>query len=774
MKGDLRIWFIKVVIVGIVIAVAMYFLVYVQPFDLWFLNSAKYKLVKYATCSLALCSNGFPSAQVDKIGCLEYEGGRCAKTCRTVHDEFLANKNVPSKEIPGVQYFCGENNAIEFSFEPTFPVDIRSGEIQQLSKPKWVCRGVNLLDVTVHFSEGFESLWGECIMYGELISKDVDPLTKILGFRQDLEKAEGADASCYRGFQKATFTPLMPYSDITDAKYSSALYLTDTIVTGTECEISSGPVRKSDNKELRTISECKIKVADAKGRKKFKVWSDVDKDLNDLLLGQEDLKLGNGNRCVYAVLDRGLIESSFAEGEPLSSNREQIFPSLVDYNGKLYLYFQDTDSFDQTKGRDSTIFFMESADGSFPSFKASPIKTPLIPYDEQNQNVYRFVQPSVTEFNGHRYLAYATNFGTKLGSSFDIMVKDLDSNYLAKATDDEVDQFNPSITAFGDKLYLFYQQQITGIYEILYKIGTVSGNRIDWSEPQTLILNRQDPSAKSTSEGLMVAYSFKCGSSETSQPLWYEKAKEPSKTSGCQSGSGIAAAVLKNGEWQDAGTVVQNGFVNEYPEIVASDGQVFAFFSQGVGSVDNPAGMSRRIMFGRYLGNGKWSTPAPISFISAKKELMPSAAVFNGRVVLAYSEFTQNFDLKVTSATNLDSTQSTAEQTAQSQQEIVEKITVSTNPADKTTYKQGDTVRFAGKLGAESCSPEGKEVKTRLRAHFETLGPIDVPDFPKTVVTDKDCNFALEYYLSHAGIGTYMMTALYGRNTATAEFKVTG
>lgn len=759
---------IALVIAVIVIAIAIYFLVFVQLFDPWFLNPAKYKLVRYATCSLALCSNGFPSAQVDKVGCLEYEGGRCAKTCRTVVDEFIANKNEPTyTDLFGLQHFCKENNAIEFSFEPTFPIDIRSGEIQKISKPRWACRGASILDVTFHFSEGVESYLGECIMYGELEGSPDFDLTKIAGIRQDLEKAKGADASCYRGFESVIFTPLMPYSETVENRilpdervfYSTALYLTDQFTSSSnpECQVSSnGPklVGHGDPKTFDTISDCKIKVSDAKGRKKFKVWSDTlwpntheDLGLLGLLAGRPR----EGATCAYSILDRELIESPFQKGTKLSSSLEQIYPSLVEYKGELYLYFQDADSFYQESmlfkqaGIQSAIRLTKlDKEGSFSSSKTESVNIP-IPYGDPAD--YRFIQPSVTVFNGHRYLAYSSNFPDAF--TFVIWIKNLDNNYQEQVTEPSFGQFAPSITSFGENLYLFYHQELKGISEIYYKIGTVSDSSVKWSESNLLCVECSFPSATPTPDGLMVAYYFKT-----------------------QQGSGIKVAILKNDVWQDAGTIVESGFINEFPEIVASNDEVVVFFDQGFGEFnkDKPTEFSRKIVYSRYLGNSKWPIPTAVNFVSAKKEMMPSAVAVDGKIYLAYSEFDVNFELKVTSAIgDLSGIPSDVGQADQAQQtETLKSITVR---SDKDNYNKGETFKFIGNLEMESGSPEGKAIELELRQKFETIGDLLLDS--EDVVADKDGNFVWEVALpSYISSGTYEVTASYRDKESTYKFKV--
>lgn len=756
MKGDLRIWFIKVVIVGIVIAVAMYFLVYVQPFDLWFLNSAKYKLVKYATCSLALCSNGINSPQVDKVGCLEYEGGRCVKTCHTVRDELIAT----SQPDASGNHFCGEGNAIEFSFEPTFPVDIRSGEIQKLSTPKWVCKGVTFLGEVVRFSEGFENFRGECVMYGELEAKENIAGTKAtaIGYIEK-EEAIGDKSSCFRGWKNVVLTPLMEYRQTADSaiipnkkiEYSSALYLTNQFFTGSnpECEITSngpkfiGEGSPAGGVTADTVSNCKIRTTDAGGKRKFKVWS-----VNDKIIPNVDFidrgKLGGGERCAYAVLDTdvgGVPPFTKPVKIPAAAQlgKNEVMPSLaIDDKNNIYLFYHIFE------GKNSDIYYVTSNDGG--STWSSPQKI------TDGKQFYSFA--SAAFFKGNMYVSYTADNG----ADQEVFVRELGSTSQTKISNDPTNFDGDSeLAVFGDKLYIFWNHLEGGKTKINYRISTdavsldppIDKNPYEVpNAPDTSI----NPSAIEFSGKLWLAYTV--------------------ITSG---GADIHVKNTDGASWSDVAKLSEDPATDSdnQADLVAFDNNLYIFFHRGSEDpLKNPSGFNAQIRYYRFDGNLFRESVK----VAEGNYLIPSILQVGDKLVGALMSYDSDWDIFQTMVVleGQGTQQATeSEKTDAGQQtEIANSISVNIDPPGKTSYKQGATVKFIGKLAAES--PEDKEINLRLRAHFETLGSIEVPDFPKTVVTDKDGNFAIEYKLSNAGIGTYRMTAMYDRNVATAEFKVTG
>lgn len=758
MKGKLAIGTVVALVIAIiVVAIAIYFLVFVNPFDPYFLDPAKYKLIRYATCSLALCANGVSSdgaasKQIDNVGCLEYEGGRCVKTCNDIKSDFVTNNHQYKQDNPiGERHYCDESNTIEFEIEPSFPINLRGEEIQKLSNTKWVCRGISIFGEFVDLTDEVEAANGGCIMYGSLEG----PLTAI-GVKENFEEAKGK--GCFRSlgswqFQKVVFTPLMPYSEIakisaidSDAShYPSALYIKNQLITGSnsECEISNnGPVLEKGGQktEINTISQCKIKTVDEKGRRVFKVWSEGRRNLPI----EKGVIGGNGENCASVILDTGVANYPFTPGKTLSSSREQIFPALVASNGKLYLFFQDADSVNQqagvftASGRDSTIVYATSSDGSFASFQGTPIPN-LFPYEA----VAKVLQPSATLLNGHKYLAYSTNLAK--GETYDIMVKDLDGGanlqgaQPERATDDKVDQFYPSIAASSDKLYLFYEQDLPNLpSEIYYKVGTVTGDRVKWSEAKLFGVSWQRPSVAPVPDGLMITYSFKCDASSplNGKPRFGQAGKPAKSAASAKSAAacenGVGAAIFKNDEFQDAGIVESGSETYGISRPIAIGSDIFVFFDRG--------GESKRIFYSKYLGEVKWQESSPAVPYSSRSQVMPSLAEFGGGLTLAFSELGDNYDIRVSSLKGdlAGSSPPVASPPQQSGgQETAKSLTVT---SDKKEYERTEMVKFNGQL---TGAKEGDNVRLELSAVREILGKFFVTS--EEVATDKDGKFSWEF-----------------------------
>lgn len=749
MKGDLRIWFIKVVIVGIVIAVAMYFLVYVQPFDLWFLNSAKYKLVKYATCSLALCANGITSAQVDKVGCLEYEGGRCAKTCRTVAEEF---------DKKGLTYFCGEENALDFSIEPTFPIDIRSGEIQSLSKPKWVCKGITFLGEVVRFSEGFENSAGECVMYGELEAKgNIAGIKGTVIGHIEKEGAIGDKSSCFRGWENVVLTPLMEHRQTADSaiisnkkiEYSSALYLTNQFFTGSnpECEITSnGPKFKGEGSPVGgvtvdTISNCKIRTTDTGGKRNFKVWSVHDKLIPFVDVSNRG-KFSGGDRCAYAVLDRD-ISGGLSLSKPVKiptasqTGKNEVLPALAkDDKDNVYLFYHIFE------GKNSDIYYVTSNDGG--STWSSPQKL------TDGKQFYSFA--SAVFFKGNMYVSYTADNG----ADQEIFVQQIGSTSATIISNDPTHFDGDSeLAVFGDRLYIFWDHLEGGKTRIKYRTST---DAVIWDSSTD-----KNPYEVPNTPDVAFPSAIEFGGK-----LWL------SYTAATTEGTDIHVKNTDGTSWFDVAKLSEDPATDKdnKADAVVFDNNLYIFFHRGFEDpLKNPSGFNAQIRYYRFDG----SLFRESVKVLEGNYLMPSILQVGDKLLSVLSSYDSDWDIfQTTIVLEGQSIQQATqpENTDASQQNTANSISVNTNPPEKISYKQGETVKFIGKLTAES--PNNKEIKLRLRACFETIGCTDVTNFPKTILTDKDGNFEWEYSLSNAGIGTYRVTALYDRETATLEFKVTG
>lgn len=638
---------IALVIAVIVIALALYYLIFAQPFDPYFLNPDKEKLIKYATCSLALCSNGYSSSQVDNVGCLYSQGGECIETCRDVADRLLTTYQ--TSEQP--DRYCGEENAIEFSISQQSPIVLSSGEIQEASKPSWVCRGVFVSGVRLTLSDEVQSINGACIMFGVLKGSTFWGV----GTTEDTNNREGD--FCFDGFEKTEFTPIMPYDGFeSELEYPSALYLTTNVRDDSECSLSSStPSKIGSSDGLRMFSSCGI---GSSGITMYKVWSnDISKDSN---WG----KTGNGQNCAAVILDRAY--SLFGLGENvISTSKTTLFPSMVEYDGNVYLYFQRSSGLDKDyvpKPLPSTpdeisegqgISFVESSDG----LTFGNQQNLDLPSDQFAQNP-RFAQPSVAVVNGHRYIAYITNDGlgspfTPQEKTFEIHVLDLETGSSDRVTEDNSDQLRPSLVFFEDNPYVFYvkktKPEIYDIfgkdkYDLYYKKGEISGNDIVWpvgegkKVPDLLnfaVGSRYSASVAATPDGIMLAYAYSFNDPSGSGETW-----------------SIGTSKFDGTSWSNSG-IVESRVSNNFPRVLHTEGGTYVFFSRGVGDATSPTGASGKIVYSRYLGGTDWSSPVGVLPSSPSVETTPDAIVFGDRILLAYSEQTGS-DLRIRVATSTE------------------------------------------------------------------------------------------------------------------------
>lgn len=735
MKGGAAHWIIIGLVIGvIVIAIALGPLQYLSALDVWFFTD-KTKLVNYATCSLALCANGIGSAQVDKVGCLEREGWQCTKSCRQVAEDFK-NNDWTFIDLEGRPHYCGEHNALEFEFDDAVPVNIKSGEVQGLAKPKWACEGLSVGGMTVQFSQNVQKNLGECSIMSGFLSEP--GLNNLLLLNRPNPGAIGKE--CFDGFRSVTFTPLMPYSSVTeDNKYPSAVYLGSEIAA--ECELSGGgpiytgvpfDVASGDDKgeTLPTFSQCTIKsIDDQRNKNKFKVWTEtvVNKPYIRSILGDDDVdfrtpirdlfervrEIGEQyyttiNTCAVSVLTKA--DSSvlaLQEQQRFIASADQLYPDLVARGDQIYLFYQESNDLDVSKLTSSAIKSVKlSTDGKFETLDGAQI---VKGYDG-----HMYVRPSVTVLNGHRYLAYTVNTG-ELGA-WEIFVQDLETGAISQVThgrkdlSSELSYFSPSITSFNGKLYLAAHQENrlfnSLTTDIIYSVGTVNGDTVDWEDYRTIPSSslkgngeNSYPSIAVTSDGVMVSYSFRDTTRLESDPRAH-----PS----------IGVVLLRDGNWQDAGTVASgnvfddtsgNTFVtnNGFSHLVSGGRGVF--FDQGSGNPGN-ADFQRRLVYSNYLGNGQWSAPVTVS---DRRALMASATQFKGMVVLAFTELASDFDLVIA--------------TEGGRPLNVEEVSRMEVMADKESYSSGETIVFSGILEINGEPAAGKDVTIEL-TQVSDFGPV--------------------------------------------------
>ena len=156
MKGRLAIGTVIMLVVAVlVIAVALYFLVYVTNFDSLFLSNDQRILKQYTTCVLAYCTDGYigenPSKQVNQVGCLKSSGGRCELTCAQVKEKYydeLEKSGVTPEKVGDEKHYCRKEFKLSFEFSGVSlggVVPLSSGQMWKMANsPEWICRPLKI------------------------------------------------------------------------------------------------------------------------------------------------------------------------------------------------------------------------------------------------------------------------------------------------------------------------------------------------------------------------------------------------------------------------------------------------------------------------------------------------------------------------------------------------------------------------------------------------------------------------------------------------------
>ncbi len=142
MKGRLAIRTVVLLALGIIVmAIALWFLTYLVDFDALFLSNDQRILKQYATCALAYCATGAGSDEVNAVGCLKYESGRCVLSCADVENEvYIKQYGIQPTVVEvggrGAPHYCGPDAALEFEFSGVSlggVVPLTSGQMDKLA-----------------------------------------------------------------------------------------------------------------------------------------------------------------------------------------------------------------------------------------------------------------------------------------------------------------------------------------------------------------------------------------------------------------------------------------------------------------------------------------------------------------------------------------------------------------------------------------------------------------------------------------------------------------
>lgn len=250
MKGRLAVrTIILLAIAVIVIAVALYFLVYVTNFDTLFLSNDQRILKQYATCALAYCASGAGSDEVNAVGCLKSEGGKCTLSCAQVEKELYEGK-VPALVLGSTKYYCGEKATLEFEFSGISlggTVPLTSGQMDKIAtQPQWICKplkfpstnifvdqftlpypGFNTADIQYHGFVLFGIPIGRqnCIMLDKLAADFPASTFAPEGFVSGGGCFTGIFYNEKLGRETQLYTPLLAFNSDRQKVHSSAIYL---------------------------------------------------------------------------------------------------------------------------------------------------------------------------------------------------------------------------------------------------------------------------------------------------------------------------------------------------------------------------------------------------------------------------------------------------------------------------------------------------------------------------------------------------------------------
>jgi hypothetical protein len=269
-KGNIRIYFIVLVIAVIVLVLALYPLKDVFGLEILFPSDLT-TLKQYSTCALAYCAAGAGSDEVNAVGCLKFEGGKCILSCAQVEKEvYLKNNVAPTvTEIGGrgAPHYCGSDAALEFEFSGVSlggVVPLASGQMDKIAtKPQWVCKpykvpftdvdldsipGLNLADTALAQHSGFAGFLPQncIILSGKVLFEGLGLPTTRNGCFQVIKYDKSYDSIYY--------TPLIQYDDPKQIIYPSAIYVDRSFTeplegSKPECDFRNAPNRKTVSEE---------------------------------------------------------------------------------------------------------------------------------------------------------------------------------------------------------------------------------------------------------------------------------------------------------------------------------------------------------------------------------------------------------------------------------------------------------------------------------------------------------------------------------------------
>lgn len=340
-------------------AVALWFLVYVTDFDSLFLSNDQRILKQYSTCALAYCAAGADSDEVNAVGCLKYESGRCNMTCAQVEQAVYLKNNVELtvKEVGGREapHYCGPDAALEFEFSGVSlggVVPLASGQMDKLAnKPQWVCKPIKIPVIEAELDSfgipttdiqhgGFPGLPQNCI----ILSGKPSP---IFPGREGCFLPIKYDKS----YDSIYFTPIIEYEEPQQIIYPSAIYVdrsfTETLQGSQkpECEFRNSPNRRPATEEeitqrIRSIVNSPAVIEGKQIDMTYQQYYDElgrqgkteeQKTLVDSLVANQlgDLSTSDGNNLIGNVLNKCNFKTTY-NGEKITYRvwAKPVYPTI--------------------------------------------------------------------------------------------------------------------------------------------------------------------------------------------------------------------------------------------------------------------------------------------------------------------------------------------------------------------------------------------------------------------------------------------------------------